>query len=62
MILQASNLFEETGKVSQSYAYWLSGHQQIKQPLSGLRLVQQQFHIFEPLTIREHVPAGVYIT
>ncbi|WP_067214609.1 hypothetical protein [Marinomonas gallaica] len=62
MIVQAIDLFEETGKVSQRYAYWLSGHQQIKQPLSGLRLVQQQFHIFEPLTIQEHVAAGVYIT
>lgn len=62
MIVQTSKLFEETGMVSQTYAHWLSGNQQIKQPLLGLHLLQQQLQIFEPLTIQDQVKAGLYIT
>ncbi|CUB02407.1 hypothetical protein [Marinomonas fungiae] len=62
MIVQASQLFEANGETNQSYAYWLSGHQHVQKPLSGLHLIQQQLHVFEPVTVQEQVRAGVYIT
>lgn len=62
MIVQASQLFEADGMTNQSYAYWLSGRQQVQKPLLGLHLIQQQLHVFEAVTIQEQVSAGVYIT
>lgn len=62
MIVQASHLFEADGTTKQSYAYCLSGRQQVQKPLLGLHLIQQQLHVFEPVTIQERVSAGVYIT
>ncbi|SBS26244.1 hypothetical protein MAQ5080_00465 [Marinomonas aquimarina] len=62
MIVQASQLFEADGMTDQRYAYWLSGRQQVQKPLPEVQLIQQQLHVFEPVTIQEQVQAGVYIT
>ncbi|MBM6550495.1 hypothetical protein [Marinomonas ostreistagni] len=62
MILQASELFDEAGVIVSTCARWLSGYQRVKAPLSGLKLIQQTLQISQPVTIQEHISAGVYFT
>ena len=62
MILQAKDLFEETGCVNAIYASYLAGQQKLLKPLQDLHFIQQQLHDLQPVVIQEQVKAGVYIT
>ena len=62
MILQASELFDETGVIVSTCARWLTGFQRVKAPMSGLKLIQQSIQVHQPITIQEQVEAGIYFT
>lgn len=62
MILQASDLFDETDAIVSRYARWLTGSQRIRTPANGLTLIEQTITTHQPITIEETVAAGVYFT